>query len=96
MSEEKKGVVTQTAAQSASQEAPKAREVSKKGVKRAGHIVACAVAVLLVVGVGTSVGMNVMLMNQMNAQNTKVSRFIDDERARQAKEAEQESTYGPV
>lgn len=37
--------------------------------------------------------MNLMLQDQMNLQYAKVSQFIDDERARQAKEAEQESTY---
>ena len=90
MSEEKKEVKTEEAVQGKEQNAPKKQKVSKKAV---GHIIAGAVAVLLVGGVGTSVGMNVALMNRMNTQNAKVSQFIDDERARQAKEAEQESSY---
>ena len=93
MSEEKKKVVTETVAQPVEEEAQKRKKTSKKRAKRAGHVIACVVAVLLVGGVGTSVGMNVMFMNEMNTQNAKVSKFIDDERARQAKEAEQESTY---
>ena len=93
MSEEKKEVVTEMVAQPVEEEAQKRQKTSKKRAKRAGHVIACVVAVLLVGGVGTSVGMNVSLMNQMNAQNAKVSQFIDDERARQAKEAEKESTY---
>lgn len=92
MSEEKKDV-TETAEQPVNEEAQKKPKSAKKGVKRAGHAVACIAAVLLIAGVGTSVGMNVMLMDQMNTQNEKVSRFIDDERARQAKEAEKESSY---
>lgn len=71
----------------------KQRNATRKGLKRAGYVAACVAAVLLIAGVGTSVGMNVVLMQEMNAQNTKVSRFIDDERARQAKESEQENTY---
>lgn len=93
MSEEKKEVVTQTVAQSAGENTPEHGKTSQKSRKRAGHAIACVVAVLLVCGVGISVGMNAALMNQMNAQNAKVSQFIDDERARQAKEAEQESSY---
>ncbi|MGN0344754.1 MAG: transglutaminase domain-containing protein [Lachnospiraceae bacterium] len=93
MSEEKKEVVTETMAQPVTEEASKQRKAPKKGKKTVGHVIACVVAVLLVGGVGTSIGMNVMFMNRMNTQNEKVSRFIDDERARQAKEAEQESDY---
>lgn len=85
MSEEKKEDVTE--------ELQKKPGESKKRAKLAGHVIACVAGVLVVAGVGTSVGMNVMLMNRMNTQNEKVSRFIDDERARQAKEAEKESTY---
>lgn len=93
MSEEKKEVVTETMAQPVTEEASKQRKAPKKGKKTVGHVIACVVAVLLVGGVGTSIGMNVTFMNRMNTQNEKVSRFIDDERARQAKEAEQESDY---
>ncbi len=93
MSEEKKKVVTEMMEQSVKEKAQRQPKDAKKRAKRAGHVIACVAAVLLVGGVGTSVGMNVMLMDQMNTQNAKVSQFIDDERARQAKEAEQESTY---
>ena len=93
MSEEKKEAVTEMMAQPAKEEAQKQPKASKQRAKSVGHVIACVAAVLLVGGVGTSVGMNVMLMDQMNTQNAKVSQFIDDERARQAKEAEQESTY---
>lgn len=92
MSEEKKEVMKEETVQEKEQPAQK-KQMSRKGKQRAGHIIAGAVAVLLVGGIGTSIGMNVMLMNRMNAQNVKVSQFIDDERARQAKEAEQENTY---
>ncbi len=63
------------------------------GVKKAA---AAAVCVLLVGGVAASVGMNAYLMDQMStqlAQSETVTQFVADERARQAKEAEQESTY---
>ena len=93
MSEEKKEAVTEMMAQPAKEEAQKQPKASKQRAKSVGHVIACVAAVLLIGGVGTSVGMNVMLMDQMNTQNAKVSQFIDDERARQAKEAEQESTY---
>ena len=93
MSEEKKEVVTEMMEQSVKEKAQRQPKDAKKRAKRAGHVIACVAAVLLIGGVGTSVGMNVMLMDQMNTQNAKVSQFIDDERARQAKEAEQESTY---
>ena len=65
----------------------------KSGVAKA----ACGLAVAaFIVGVGASLGMNVTLMEQMRVQkeqNAKMGKFIDDERARQAKEAEQESDY---
>ena len=96
MSEEKKEVVTEGWVPDKEQKASKKKKSSGKGKKIAGYILAGVVTVLLIGGVGTSVGMNVMLMEQMNAQNVqnaKVSQFIDDERARQAKDAEQESTY---
>lgn len=94
MSEEKKEVVTEETVQPVEQDAPgKARAAKKSRKKQVGHVIAWVVAVLLVCGVGTSIGMNVMCMDQMNAQYAKVSQFIDDERARQAKEAEQENTY---
>lgn len=94
MSEEKKEV-TETVAQPVNEETQKKPKTSsnKKALKIAGHVIACVAGVLVVAGVGASVGMNVMLMNRTNTQNEKVSRFIDDERARQAKEAEKESTY---
>ena len=90
MSEEKKEVQTGALVPEKEQKVSKKQKVFKK---RVGHITAAAVAILLVGGIGTSVGMNVVLMNRMNTQNAKVSQFIDDERARQAKEAEQESDY---
>lgn len=93
MSEEKKEVQTETMVPAEEQKTPKKQKMSGKGKKRAGHILAGVVSVLLIGGVGTSIGMNVVLMDQMNTQNAKVSQFIDDERARQAKEAEQESNY---
>ena len=96
MSEEKKEVQTETMVQEEEQKAPKKQKMSGKSKKRAGHILAGVMSVLLIGGVSTSIGMNVVLMDQMNAQSVqsaKVSQFIDDERARQAKEAEQESDY---
>ncbi|MDD7642546.1 MAG: hypothetical protein PUK75_08755, partial [bacterium] len=93
MSEEKKEVQTETMVPEKEQKASKKQNVSGKSKKRAGHILAGVVSALLIGGVGTSIGMNVLLMDQMNTQNAKVSQFIDDERARQAKEAEQESNY---
>ncbi len=67
------------------------KEVKKNGLAR--HVAFALIAVLLVGGVGTSIGMSAWMMNTQAAQNEKVSRFIDDERARQAEEAAQESTY---
>lgn len=93
MSEEKKEVREEGLVQEKEQNTKKKQKAPKK---RAGRIAAAVVGLLLVGGIGTSVGMNAMLMNQMhaiNVQSEKVSLFIDDERARQAKEAEQESTY---
>ena len=90
MSEEKKEAGEESAQQIVNEKKIKKQRATGKVL---GHIVAGVVVALLVGGVGTSVGMNVQLMNQMNTQNAKVSQFIDDERARQAKEAEQESTY---
>ena len=69
MSEEKKEVVTEMMEQSVKEKAQRQPKDAKKRAKRAGHVIACVAAVLLVGGVGTSVGMNVMLMDQMNTQN---------------------------
>lgn len=74
---------------------PPAKSEKKKGNAARGAA-AVLVAAVLLGGVGTSVGMNVVLMDEMRAQKeqgAKMSRFIDDERARQAKEAEKESDY---
>lgn len=63
------------------------------GAKKAAAGVLC---VVLVGGMAASVGMNGYLMSQMNQQlsaSETVTQFVADERARQAKEAEQESTY---
>ena len=68
-------------------------EEKKKTNGLVHHIAAALALALIIGGVGTSIGMNVKLMDQMNTQNAKVSQFIDDERARQAKEAEQENGY---
>lgn len=71
------------------------KPAKKKGAVARG-VAATLAAVVLIGGVGTSVGMNVVLMDEMRAQKeqgAKMSQFIDDERARQAKEAEQESDY---
>ncbi|MBO5246530.1 MAG: hypothetical protein J6B28_04635 [Eubacterium sp.] len=68
----------------------KKQKKSKKGLLYAAGF---AVSALLVAGVATSVGMNVMLMDVLSAQSAKVNQFIDDERARQAKEAEKENAY---
>ena len=93
MSEEKKEVMTQETVQTSKEQLSDKQRTKKKSKQRVGHILAGAMAVLLIGGVGASVGLNAVLMNEMNAQNAKVSQFIDDERARQAEEAEQESTY---
>ena len=69
---------------------------AKKKSAMARNVAFALTAIVLLGGVGTSVGMNVVLMDEMRAQkeqSAKMSQFIDDERARQAKEAEQESTY---
>ena len=50
-------------------------------------------ALLTIGGIGACIGSSVVLMDQNNAQFSKVNQFIDDERARQAKEAEQSNTY---
>lgn len=88
MEEQRKELAEEAAKQEQGVKAPE-----KKGMAKA---VAALLAIVLVGGVGTSVGMNAVLMDEMRAQKEqgqKMSQFIDDERARQAKEAEQESTY---
>ena len=50
-------------------------------------------ALLTIGGIGACIGSSVVLMDQSNEQFSKVNQFIDDERARQAKEAEQSNTY---
>ncbi len=93
--EEKKEVLEQgkkaeqTAAASA--ESQKGAAGKKNGLAR--HVAFVLVAALLVGGVGTSVGMSAWMLNTQASQNAKVSQFIDDERARQAEDAEQESSY---
>lgn len=70
----------------------KQRRFAKKGKSAA----VAAVCALLVGGMAASVGMNGCLMNQMSAQRADsavMTKFIEDERARQAKEAEQENSY---
>ena len=91
--EEKKEVEQQTAEQAQNpSEAPAKQSAAKKnGLAR--HIAFVLVAVLLVGGVGTSIGMNAWMMSTQASQNAKVSQYIDDERARQAEDAEQESSY---
>lgn len=79
----------QTAAASA--ESQKGAAGKKNGLAR--HVAFVLVAALLVGGVGTSVGMSAWMLNTQASQNAKVSQFIDDERARQAEDAEQESSY---
>lgn len=67
----------------------------KKKLWAYGAAAALAAAALLG-GVGTLIGMNVRLMKEMRAQEEqgkKVIQFVDDERERQAKEAEQENVY---
>lgn len=88
--EEQMDAVEEAAAQAAGAPPP---EKKKSGMAK---ILCVLAAVALVGGVGTSVGLNAALMEQMHTQkeqNEKMSRFIDDERARQAKEAEKESDY---
>ncbi len=82
----------------AAKEAAKQVSGTQPGKKKSGMAKAvCVLAVLaFICAVGASVGMNVVLMGEMRAQKeqgAKMSRFIDDERARQAKEAEKESSY---
>lgn len=86
--DEKKEVIGEATEETKAAEAPKKK---KNGLAR--HIAFALALVIIIGGVGASIGMNVMLQDQMNQQYAKVSQFIDDERARQAKEAEQESTY---
>ena len=50
-------------------------------------------ALLTIGGIGACIGSSVVLMDQSNEQFSKVNQFIDDERARQAKEAEQSNPY---
>lgn len=88
--DEKKGVTGGVTEKVRAAEAP-APKKRKNGTAR--HIAFALALVIIIGGVGTSIGMNLMLQDQMNLQYAKVSQFIDDERARQAKEAEQESTY---
>lgn len=92
MSEEKKEETT-SEMKRPKQTIPEQKNAARKIMKRIGHAAACVAAALLIAGVGATVGMNVTLMKEMNAQNTKVNKFIEDERARQAKEAEKENTY---
>lgn len=96
--EEKREETREAAEQAADAKAsaePLAKPAKRKGVL-ARNVAFALVAAVLLGGVGTSVGMNVVLMDEMQAQkeqSKKMSQFIDDERARQAKEAEQESDY---
>ncbi|MDD6038721.1 MAG: transglutaminase domain-containing protein [bacterium] len=62
-----------------------------------GIIAGITCAVLAVGGLGAGIGMGISLSRELIGQNEKqyekVSRFIDDERERQAKEEEKESEY---
>ena len=89
--EQKKEQQTAATQVAVSESAGKRASGKKNGLAR--HVAFALVAVLLVGGVGTSIGMSAWMMNTQAAQNEKVSKYIDDERARQAEEAEQESTY---
>lgn len=91
--DEKKEVTGGVTEEVKAAEAPKAPAPKKRKNGMARHIAFALALVVIIGGVGTSIGMNLMLQDQMNLQYAKVSQFIDDERARQAKEAEQESTY---
>lgn len=93
--EEKKEVLEQERAteQTVTASAKSGKRASGKKNGLARHVAFVLVAVLLVGGVGTSIGMSAWMMDTQASQNAKVSQFIDDERARQAEEAEQESTY---
>ena len=71
----------------AAKEAAKQVSGTPPGKKKSGMAKAvCVLAVLaFICAVGASVGMNVVLMGEMRAQKeqgAKMSRFIDDERAR--------------
>ena len=99
--EEKKELAKEDAKKDTEKDAKEEKGVSgpkekKKKNGLAKHVAFALLALVLLGGVGTSVGMNVVLMDEMNAQKAqgeKMSQFIDDERARQAKEEEQESDY---
>ena len=93
--EEKKEVLEQERAteQTVTASAKSGKRASGKKNGLARHVAFVLVAVLMVGGVGTSIGMSAWMMDTQASQNAKVSQFIDDERARQAEEAEQESTY---
>ena len=90
---EKKNVAEQVTASTQAESGTSGKRASGKKNGLARHVAYALIAVLLVGGVGTSIGMSAWMMNTQAAQNEKVSKFIDDERARQAEEAAQESTY---
>lgn len=90
---EKKNVAEQVTASTQAESGTSGKRASGKKNGLARHVAYALIAVLLVGGVGTSIGMSAWMMNTQAAQNEKVSRFIDDERARQAEEAAQENTY---
>ena len=90
---EKKNVAKQVTASTQAESGTSGKRASGKKNGLARHVAYALIAVLLVGGVGTSIGMSAWMMNTQAAQNEKVSKFIDDERARQAEEAAQESTY---
>ena len=90
---EKKNVAEQVTASTQAESGTSGKRASGKKNGLARHVAFALIAVLLVGGVGTSIGMSAWMMNTQAAQNEKVSRFIDDERARQAEEAAQENTY---
>ena len=90
---EKKNVAEQVTASTQAEFGTSGKRASGKKNGLARHVAYALIAVLLVGGVGTSIGMSAWMMNTQAAQNEKVSQFIDDERARQAEEAAQENTY---
>ena len=90
---EKKNVAEQVTASTQAESGTSGKRASGKKNGLARHVAFALIAVLLVGGVGTSIGMSAWMMNTQAAQNEKVSQFIDDERARQAEEAAQENTY---
>ena len=90
---EKKNVAEQVTASTQAESGTSGKRASGKKNGLARHVAYALIAVLLVGGVGTSIGMSAWMMNTQAAQNEKVSQFIDDERARQAEEAAQENTY---